>query len=457
MSIVSINPANGQKIKEYPNHTPEQVADKVASTHKAWLDWKNSDHATRTSLMNKMAAVIRKRKKELAELITAEMGKPIKQSYAEVEKCAVCCEYYAQNAKDINADVLIETEASKSYTTYQPLGVILAIMPWNYPLFQVMRFICPCLSAGNTGVLKHASNVPGCGLALESIIREAGYPDNVFQTLLISGGAVDSVILNPLIKAVTITGSNKAGIQVAKTAGSVLKKVVLELGGSDAYVVLADADVEHAADICVKARFVNSGQSCIAAKRWIVEAPIAEKFTKLVTDKISKLKMGDPSDESSDIGPQARQDLRNQLHDQVVRTIAKGAKLVLGGKIPEGPPESAYYPPTLLTGVTAGMAAYSEELFGDVASIIVAKDETDALFIANDNEFGLGSAVFTKDAAKGERIARTILDAGMSYVNAQVESDPRLGFGGVKNSGFGRELSFLGMREFVNAKTVYIK
>jgi succinate-semialdehyde dehydrogenase / glutarate-semialdehyde dehydrogenase len=455
MGIISINPANGKKIREYPMHTARQVADKVASTHTAWLDWKNSDHATRALLLNKMAAVLRNKKKELAELLADEMGKPVTQGVLEVEKCAVCCEYYATNAKSFLTDVLIPTEAIKSFVSYRPLGVVLAIMPWNFPLWQVFRFLCPCLAAGNCGVLKHASNVPGSALAIEGIVRESGFPDNVFQTLLISGSAVEPVILNPLIKAVTITGSNKAGVQVAQTAGSVVKKVVLELGGSDAYVVLADADLELAAETCVKARFINSGQSCIAGKRFVVEASVVEEFTKLVSDRISKFKMGDPRDPSTEIGPQARKDLRDQLHDQVVRSIEKGATCLLGGKVPAG--DHAYYPPTLLTNVKPGMAAYSEELFGAVATIITAKDEEDAIRIANDNEFGLGSAVFTKDVEKGERIAKQALDAGMSYVNAQVESDPRLPFGGVKNSGYGRELSFPGIHEFVNVKTVYVK
>jgi succinate-semialdehyde dehydrogenase / glutarate-semialdehyde dehydrogenase len=455
MSIISINPANGKKIKEYSVHSAQQVADKVASTHSAWLDWRNSDYETRALLLNKMAAVLRNKKKELAELLADEMGKPVTQGMLEVEKCAVCCEYYAKNAKAFLADVPISTEASKSFVAYRPMGVILAIMPWNFPLWQVFRFLCPCLAAGNCGVLKHASNVPGSALAIEGIVRESGFPDNVFQTLLIGGSAVENVILNPLIKAVTITGSNRAGIQVAQTAGSVVKKVVLELGGSDAYVVLADADLELAAETCVKARFINSGQSCIAGKRFVVEAAVVEKFTKLVSDRISKFKMGDPRDPSTEIGPQARKDLRDQLHDQVVRSIEKGAKCLLGGKVPAG--DNAYYPPTLLTNVKAGMAAYSEELFGCVATIITARDEEDAIRIANDSEFGLGSAVFTKDVEKGERIAKQALDAGMSYVNAQVESDPRLPFGGVKHSGYGRELSFLGIHEFVNAKTVYVK
>ncbi|MBS1665390.1 MAG: NAD-dependent succinate-semialdehyde dehydrogenase [Bacteroidetes bacterium] len=455
MSIASINPANGQKIKDYPSHTPQQVSEKITATHKAWQTWKCTDPSTRAELLSKMAAALRTRKQELAELMADEMGKPITQGLSEVEKCAACCEYYAANAKIHLADTSIPTEASHSYVTFQPLGVILAVMPWNFPLWQVFRFLAPALAAGNTGVLKHASNVPGCALAIESIVREAGFPDNVFQTLLIGGSAVASVIENPYIKAVTLTGSNNAGIEVARKAGSVLKKVVLELGGSDAYVILKDADLELAAEVCVNSRLINSGQSCIAAKRFIVEAKIEEAFTKLFLKKMQAKTMGDPRKPSTDVGPQARKDLRDQLHEQVTKSIAKGAKSILGAEVPPG--DNAFYPPTILTNVKPGMPAYDEELFGPVASIITAKDEEDAIRIANDSEFGLGSAVFTTDTKKGEHIAKYHLDSGTSCVNARVISDPRLPFGGVKNSGYGRELSSFGIREFVNVKTIYIK
>lgn len=384
-----------------------------------------------------------------------EMGKPISQGASEIEKCSFCCEYYAANAAAHLADFSIPTEASKSYVSFQPLGVVLAVMPWNFPFWQVFRFLAPALAAGNCGVLKHASNVPGCALAIEGIVRAAGFPDNVFQTLLIGGSAVAGVIENPYIKAVTLTGSNNAGIEVAKKAGSVLKKLVLELGGSDGYVVLADADIALAAETCVNGRMINSGQSCIAAKRWVVEASVEEEFTSQVVALMKSKKMGDPRDPATEVGPQARKDLRDQLHDQVMRSVAKGAKCILGGEVTAG--DHAYYPPTILTGVKPGMPAYEEELFGCVATIITAKDEEDAIRIANDSEFGLGSAVFTRDAEKGERIAKYCLDAGTCCVNARVVSDPRLPFGGVKNSGYGRELSLFGIREFVNVKTVYIK
>lgn len=455
MSIVSINPANGREVRSYARLSTEEVMNKIAQVHTAWQGWKKTDHATRSSLLTGMAGLLRRRKEELATLMATEMGKPVGQGLAEVEKCADCCEYYAAHAATHLADRLIETEAAKSYASFQPLGVVLAVMPWNFPLWQVFRFLAPALAAGNCGVLKHASNVPGCALAIEDMVVEAGFPAHVFQTLLIGSEVVAKIIEHPLIKAVTITGSNNAGIQVATRAGSVLKKVVLELGGSDPYVVLADADIELAAETCVNSRLINSGQSCIAAKRFVVVAPVAERFTQLFVDKMRKKVMGDPLLQTTDVGPQARQDLRDELHGQVLRSIEKGARCLLGGTVAPG--NHAFYPPTVLTNVKPGMPAYEEELFGPVASIIVAADEVDALRIANDSEFGLGAAVFTQNIARGEQIARYELEAGSCYVNERVKSDPRLPFGGVKHSGYGRELSAFGILEFVNIKTVYIK
>lgn len=455
MSIVSINPANGQEIRTYARLSIDKVMEKIVQTHEAWGEWRKSRHDTRSVLLRSMAAVLRKRKNELAILMATEMGKPVSQGTGEVEKCAECCEYYASNGAAFLADRPIETEASKSYASCQPLGVVLAVMPWNFPLWQVFRFLAPALAAGNCGVLKHASNVPGCALVIEEIVIEAGFPEHVFKTLLIGSELVDKIIEHPHIKAVTLTGSNNAGIQVARKAGTELKKVVLELGGSDAYVVLADADIELAAETCVNSRLINSGQSCIAAKRFIVEEPVLAAFTQLFLDKMKKKVVGDPLEKSTDVGPQARSDLRDELHKQVQRSIEKGARCLLGGEVAPG--NHAFYPPTILTDVKPGMPAYDEELFGPVASIIVASDEADAIRIANDSEFGLGSAVFTKDLEKGERIARNELEAGSSYVNERVRSDPRLPFGGVKHSGYGRELSSFGILEFVNIKTVYIK
>ncbi|MBS1606494.1 MAG: NAD-dependent succinate-semialdehyde dehydrogenase [Bacteroidetes bacterium] len=455
MSITAVNPVSGEKIKDYKEHTAQQVTGKIARTHQAWLSWKETTHAERSSLLNNMAQVLRDRSEALAILMAEEMGKPIRQGHDEIEKCAVCCEYYAKNAQDLLADRLIKTGASKSYVSFQPIGVVLAIMPWNFPFWQVFRFLAPALAAGNCGVLKHASNVPGCAMAIEKIVDAAGFPEYVFQTLLVGSSMVEKIIEDPLIRAVTLTGSTSAGRRVAQKAGSLIKKTVLELGGSDAYVVLEDADLDYAAEICVNSRITNSGQSCIAAKRFIVARPVLDEFTRLFLQKMRAKKMGSPLDLDTDIGPQARIDLRDQLHEQVLESIKKGAKCILGGEIPDH--DSAFYPATVLTGVRPGMPAYDEELFGPVAAIIAAKDEEDAIRIANDSVFGLGAAVFTKDLARGERIAATRLQAGFCCVNDRVQSDARLPFGGVKESGYGRELSDFGIHEFVNIKTVYMK
>lgn len=455
MNISSINPVNGQEIQKYITLNEEEVAEKIGQTHSAWLDWKKTTHIQRRKLMNRLAEILRERKDELAILMANEMGKPVKQGVAEAEKCALCCEYYAVHGESFLEDQIISTEASKSYVSFQPIGVVLAVMPWNFPLFQVFRFLAPTLIAGNCGVLKHASNVPGCALVIEEMIIQAGFPAHVFQTLLVGSAIVDKIIENPRIMAVTLTGSTNAGISVASKAGAMLKKVVLELGGSDAYVVLADADLEKAAETCVTSRLTNSGQSCIAAKRFVVEESVIAEFTQLFLDKMKKKILGNPLEMNTDIGPMARIDLRDELHEQVVKSIEKGAVCILGGEIPEG--NNAYYPATILTNVLPGMTGYDEELFGPVASIISAKDENDAIRIANDSIFGLGSAIFTKDIAKGERIASTELESGSSFINDRVQSDPRLPFGGVKTSGYGRELGGFGILEFVNIKTVYIK
>ncbi|SDF60710.1 succinate-semialdehyde dehydrogenase / glutarate-semialdehyde dehydrogenase [Dyadobacter soli] len=455
MGIVSINPATGEEIKVYNELSLDDSFQKLALVNQSWKAWRNSRADERGSLLRNMAAVLRKRKKELAVLMANEMGKPVTQGEAEIEKCAVCCEYYAEYGAQHRADRLVTTEASKSYVSFQPIGMILAVMPWNFPFWQVFRFLAPALSAGNYGVLKHASNVPGCALAIEEIVNQAGFPKNIFSTLLIGAEHVAKIIQHPLVKAVTLTGSTNAGIRVATTAASVLKKTVLELGGSDAYVILVDADLELAAESCVESRLINSGQSCIAGKRFIVEKSIVEEFTALFRKKMQAKRMGDPLDANTDVGPQARADLRDELHSQVLHSIEKGAKCILGGKVPAG--DNAFYPPTILTSVTPGMPAYDDELFGPVASIITAEDEQDAIRIANDTVFGLGSAVFTKDIAKGERIAATKLQAGSSYVNHRVLSDPRLPFGGIKTSGYGRELGDFGMHEFMNIKTIYIR
>jgi succinate-semialdehyde dehydrogenase/glutarate-semialdehyde dehydrogenase len=455
MAITSINPANGSALQTYQQLGDEQIADKINQTHKAWLLWRQTDISERSTLLNKLAEALQSRKDELARLMALEMGKPIKQGVTEIEKCAAVCTYYADNAANFLKDELIATDASKSYVTYQPIGVVLAIMPWNFPFWQVFRFLAPALAAGNCGVLKHASNVPGCALVIEEMVQQAGFPAHVFKTLLAGSSQVNAMIENPLIKAVTLTGSNQAGVQVAQKAGSLIKKTVLELGGSDAYIILGDADLELAATACTDSRLINSGQSCIAAKRFIVVETVAEKFTQLMLQKMSAKVMGDPLKPDTDVGPQARTDLRDELHQQVQRTIKAGAQCILGGEVPAG--NNAFYPPTILTHVTKGMPAFDEEMFGPVAAIITAKDEEEAIALANDSIFGLGGAVFTKDAERGERIAATQLEAGSCFVNAMVKSDPRLPFGGIKQSGYGRELGLIGMHEFINIKTVYVR
>ena len=454
MNITSVNPFNGETIKKYRLLNNRSVDQKIEQTHNAWLKWKQTTFAERSALLQKMADVLLSRKTELAALMAAEMGKPIKQGIAEIEKCADVCRYYAENAAAFLKDQTVKTEAAKSFVTFQPIGVVLAIMPWNFPYWQVFRFLAPALAAGNCGVLKHASNVPACALSIEEMVKQAGFPDGVFQTLLIGSAQVNRVIENPLIKAVTLTGSTNAGIQVAQKAGAMLKKTVLELGGSDAYIILEDADLEHAARVCVNSRLINSGQSCIAAKRFIVVKAVEKEFTRLFVEKMKAQTLGDPLLETTDIGPQARVDLRNELHKQVKKSIKLGAKCVLGGEVPKG--NNAFYPATVLTKVKKGMPAYSEELFGPVAAIIKARDEAEAVYIANDSNFGLGGAVFTGNNKKGEFIASKLLEAGSCFVNAGVKSDPRLPFGGIKQSGYGRELGLFGIHEFVNIKTVYI-
>ena len=455
MALKSINPFNGKIIKSYKENNVKDIQTKIAQTNKAFLSWRDTSFKERKALMKNLAKVLLLKKEALAMLMTEEMGKTYLSGITEIEKCASVCEYYGKEAEGFLADQEVKTEASKSFITFQPIGVVLAIMPWNFPFWQAFRFLVPNLMAGNTGVLKHASNVSGCALAIESLIKEAGFPKHVFQTLLISSKKVNSVIENPLIKAVTLTGSTAAGKMVAEKAGSVLKKCVLELGGSDPYIILADADLEYAAEACVNSRLINNGQSCISAKRFIVVKAVEKEFIKLFKDKMEAKIMGNPSEKETYIGPQARLDLRDVLHEQVRQSIKNGAKCILGGKIPKG--KGAFYPATILTKVKKGMPAYDDELFGPVASIITAKDEKEAIAIANDTVFGLGSAIFTKDVIKGEQIAKTQLQAGCAFVNDFVKSDPRLPFGGINQSGYGRELSAFGIYEFVNVKTVYVK
>ena len=453
--LKSINPATEKEINFYNEMTLEESSSIINSTHQSFLSWKETSFQHRSLKMKNAAQILRKKIRKYAELMTREMGKPIKQSYSEVEKCAWVCDYYADNAEGFLQDEIIKTDASKSFVSFQPLGVVLAVMPWNFPFWQVFRFAAPGLMAGNGCVLKHSSNVMGCAFAIEEIFKEAGFPENLFRSLILSSKNMKEVIEHPLIAAVTLTGSVPAGKAVAAAAGGVLKKTVLELGGSDPYIILEDSDLELAAEACVTSRLLNAGQSCIAAKRFIIHENIYNEFEKLFVEKMKSKKMGDPMDENNHIGPQARKDLRDELHQQVLASIIKGAKLLLGGKIPEE--KGAYYPPTVLSNVKPGMPAYEEELFGPVAALIKAKDETDAFQIANSTIFGLGAAIFTKDKKRGEQLAIEKLDAGCCFVNEFVKSDPRLPFGGIKESGYGRELSHYGIKEFVNIKTVYVK
>ena len=453
--IQSINPATGEVIKTYNELTPDKIEKIISESHREFLSWQRTDFGSRALKMKKAAEVLRSKKNRWAEIMTLEMGKPINQSKSEVEKCAWVCDYFAENAERFLQDEIIPTDASKSFVTFKPLGVVLAVMPWNFPFWQVFRFAAPNLMAGNAGMLKHSSNVTGCALAIEEIFHEAGFPENLFRALIVSSKNVKQIIENRNISAVTLTGSVPAGKSVASMAGGVLKKTVLELGGSDPYLILDDADLETSVEICVNSRLINGGQSCIAAKRFIIVEKMYDRFESLFVEKMKAKKMGDPFDIKNDIGPQARNNLRDELHKQVVSSVKQGAKLILGGEAPNT--KGAYYPPTILTEVKKGMPAYDEELFGPVAALIKVKDEHEGIKIANDTSYGLGAAVFTSNLEKGERIAKEELNAGCCFVNDLVKSDPRLPFGGVKESGYGRELSLFGIKEFVNIKIVYVK
>jgi succinate-semialdehyde dehydrogenase/glutarate-semialdehyde dehydrogenase len=454
MALQAINPATGETLATYKEMSLDEVRNIIDKAHKAYLDWRRTSFRSRAALMRQAAQVLRSNAAEYAHLMAEEMGKPMRAGAAEVQKCALGCDYYAENAARFLAPEVVKTEARKSFVTCQPLGVVLAVMPWNFPFWQVFRFAAPGLMAGNAAVLKHASNVPGCALAVEQIFRKAGFPENLFRTLMIGSRSVDAVIEHPLTRAVTLTGSGPAGRAVASKAGALLKKTVLELGGSDPYLVLEDADLDLAAKVGAKGRLVNSGQSCIAAKRFIVVEKVRRQFEELFVTQMSAAKMGDLLSDDTEMGPLARHDLRDTVHRQVEGSIAKGARCLLGGTIPNS--RGAYYPPTVLTDVTKGMPAFDEEVFGPVAAVVPVKDEEQAIETANDSPFGLGGGVFTRDLARGEHIAAELIDCGMVFVNEHVSSDPRLPFGGIKESGYGRELSHYGIKEFVNIKTVYV-
>ncbi len=453
MSIQSINPATGEILETFRATSSEELDRILARAQAAFAEWRTVPLAARAERMREAARRLRKGKAEHARTMTLEMGKPIVQAEAEVDKCAWGCDYYADHAEAFLAVQPRATDASKSYIRFDPLGPVLAVMPWNFPFWQVFRFAAPALMAGNAGILKHASNVPRCALAIETIFRDAGFPPGLFATVLLESPAVAALIADPRIVAVTLTGSDRAGSTVAGQAGRELKKTVLELGGSDPFVVLADADLATVAKAAADARLVNSGQSCIAAKRFIVLEAVADRFLERFADELRSRRMGDPQARETQVGPQARVDLRDSLHQQVTESIKRGAKRLLGGEIPSG--RGAFYPPTLLAGVDKGMAAFDEETFGPVAAVIRAKDEGDAVRLANDSVFGLGASLWTEDRVRAEQMAAQI-EAGTVFVNGIVKSDPRLPFGGVKRSGYGRELSEYGIREFVNIKSVWI-
>lgn len=454
MAMESINPATGKTLKHFDTWNEKQLDEVLQQVADATPAWAGAGVAERAKPMKRLAEELRSGKKHYAELITLEMGKPITEAIGEVEKCAWACDYYADHAAEFLADETIQSDAGNSYVAHIPLGTVLAVMPWNFPLWQVYRFAAPGLMAGNTGVLKHASNVPQCALAIEESFRNAGFPDNVFRTLMIPAGMVKSAIEDPRISATTLTGSEAAGRQVAGAAGASLKKSVLELGGSDAFVVLDDADLDQAAQWGVTSRYLNDGQSCIAAKRFIVVDGIADDFLQLFKQKTEALAVGDPMDEKTQVGPMSRPDLRDDLHKQVIDSIDQGAVAVLGCEIPQG--DGSYYPPSIIDQVRSGMRAYEEELFGPVAIFIRVKNEAEALRVANDSRFGLAGSVWTEDTARGEAFARG-MQSGATFVNGMSKSDPRLPFGGTKASGYGRELSHHGIKEFVNVKTIWIR
>ena len=450
----SVNPATGELVHEYEEATPAEIDAILEGAARAFEPWRRSAFGERAAVLRRAAAALRVRRDELARLMAVEMGKPVAQGRAEAEKCAGACEHYAAHAERYLAPESAPTEAAKSFVAFEPLGPVLAVMPWNFPFWQVFRFAAPALMAGNTGLLKHASSVTGCALAIEEILHEAGVPRDVFRALLVGSPRVDAIIGAREVAAVTLTGSTPAGRAVAARAGASLKKTVLELGGSDAYVVLQDADLDAAAEACAASRLINGGQSCIAAKRFVVVEPVLAAFEERLVERMRARRVGDPLDEATEVGPQARVDLRDEIHRQVEASLAKGARAALGCEKPDGP--GAYYPPSVLADVRPGMPAFDEELFGPVAAVVPARNEKDAIRLANLSVFGLGAAVFTRDRERGERIARYELQAGSCFVNAFVRSDPRLPFGGIKESGYGRELAAFGIREFVNVKTVYV-
>ena len=453
--LQTINPATGEPRKSYDSHTIDEGLAAARAGKAAFLQWRRTSFAERSQVIHKAAAILRERELEFAKLMTEEMGKTLDDGRAEIEKCAFHCDWFADHAAEYLAQQPADIGGGEAFVTFNPLGIVLAVMPWNFPFWQVIRAAAPALMAGNGMLLKHASNVPGCALAIEELLHAAGVPKDLFRTLLLQSSDVEALIKDENVSAVTLTGSVPAGKAVATAAASVLKKCVLELGGSDAYVVLEDADIEPAAELAAKARMVNGGQSCIAGKRFVIVRSIVDGFTEALVEAMRGYEMGDPTKEGTKLGPMVSVKARDEIHKQVEESVARGAKLLLGGKIPDRP--GAWYPATVLGNVRPGQPAHDEEVFGPVAAIIAANDETDAIRIANDSEFGLGSGVMTTNLDRGRRIAAEELEAGMSFVNENVRSDPRTPFGGVKHSGYGRECGAFGIHEFVNIKTVHVR
>jgi len=452
-AIRSVNPSTGEVLETFAETSRRELDGILDQSESAFQDWRRRPWSERSRLLRAAAGVLREGKSKYARAMALEMGKPLAQGEAEAEKCAFVCDYYAEHGEAFLAQQPRDLDGTASFVRFDPIGPVLAIMPWNFPFWQVFRFAAPALAAGNVALLKHASNVTRCALLIEAVFKNAGFPDGAFRTLLLRSAAVRDVIADPRVRAVTLTGSERAGSEVAEQAGRHLKKTVLELGGSDAFIVLADADLARAARTAADARLINSGQSCIAAKRFIVVDAVADRFEERFTAEMRSRVMGDPLAPRTEVGPQARVDLRTTLHRQVQQSVRRGARIATGGAIPSG--AGAFYPPTVLLNVRPGMPAFDEEVFGPAAAVIRVKDEADAVRVANASSYGLAAAVWTEDRARGKRIAAE-LDVGCVFVNALVRSDPRLPFGGVKRSGYGRELSEFGIREFVNLKSVVV-
>ena len=453
MAIASINPATGEKLKEFAPHDSVEIEKRLQRAEHAFEHHRREPFARRAELMMAAASLLEREKEDLARLITFEMGKLFRDAIAEIEKCARCCRFYAENAEHFLEDEPAQTDAARSYVRYEPLGPVLAIMPWNFPFWQVFRFAAPALMAGNAGLLKHAANVPQCALAIEQVFRRAGFQEGVFQSLLIESSEVGKLILDQRIKAVTLTGSEPAGIAVGSAAAREIKKAVLELGGSDAFIVMPSADFQSAVATALKARTINTGQSCIAAKRFFIADAVYDKFLQQFVERMRALRIGDPMDAATEIGPLATEQILNGVHEQVQKSIAAGAKLLTGGNRIASP--GFFYEPTVLVDVPREAPAFREEVFGPVAAVFRVRDAADAIEFANDSRFGLGASVWTSDRTEQELFASE-LESGMVFVNAMVASDPRLPFGGVKRSGFGRELGAHGIREFTNIKTIWI-